>query len=96
MPGWETTSWGYHGANGQKYHDDYWGQAYNDSEMYTTGDIVGCLYDIEKKEISFTKNGKLLCKSLPSLGLFLSPSTLSSLYPPSSVPLLFLLLGTNY
>jgi len=96
MPGWETTSWGYHGDNGEKYHDNYWGQAYNDAEMYSTGDIVGCLYDIEKKEISFTKNGELLGKSFPSLGLFLIPSTLSSLHPPSSLPLLFLLLGTNY
>jgi len=84
MPGWETTSWGYHGDNGEKYHDNYWGQAYNDAEMYSTGDIVGCLYDIEKKEISFTKNGELLGTSLPSLGLFLIPSTLRLPYHFSS------------
>lgn len=76
MPGWEITSWGYHGDNGQKYHDNYWGQAYNDAEMYTTGDIVGCLYDIEKKEVSFTKNGDLL-------GMLFSPLTLRPRLIPS-------------
>jgi hypothetical protein len=63
MPGWKITSWGYHADDGQKYHGNYWGQLYNDAEMYSTGDVVGCLYDIEQKEVSFTKNGKLLGKS---------------------------------
>ena len=44
-------------AQGQKYVDEVYASY---SEGSNVNDIIGCLYDLEKNEISFTKNGKLL------------------------------------
>lgn len=59
MPGWDDTSWGYHGDDGEKFHGNSWGNMYVDVK-FGKGDFVGCLYDIGKKELSFTKNEALL------------------------------------
>ena len=53
--GWEKNSFGYHSDDGNKYGEKGQGSSY--SETFETGDIIGCLYDLEKQEISFTKNG---------------------------------------
>ncbi|KFY46704.1 hypothetical protein V494_00368 [Pseudogymnoascus sp. VKM F-4513 (FW-928)] len=59
MPGWRSTSWGYHGDDGEIFHGGYWGKDYAD-QKYGKGDFVGCLYDFEKRELSFTHNGTVL------------------------------------
>ncbi|KAI9770213.1 MAG: Ankyrin repeat domain-containing protein 44 [Geoglossum umbratile] len=59
MPGWRSTSWGYHGDDGKIFHGAYWGRDYAD-QTYGKNDFVGCLYDFEKKELSFTHNGTVL------------------------------------
>ncbi len=61
MPGWPSTSWGSHGDDGKLFHDGYWGSDYV-GQGYGQGDIVGCLYDLEKNELSFTHKGVMLGK----------------------------------
>lgn len=69
MPGWDKISWGYHGDNGEKYHDDGWGFEYTD-KRYGKGDTIGCFFDIAKKELSYYKNGESLGTYYPTLNLF--------------------------
>ncbi|KAK2756744.1 hypothetical protein FQN54_005190 [Arachnomyces sp. PD_36] len=56
MPGWGVSSWGYHGDDGKFY-----AQTVDDGEDYRspfgTDDIIGCDFNIDKGEISFTYNG---------------------------------------
>ncbi|CAI2178072.1 9936_t:CDS:2, partial [Funneliformis geosporum] len=54
MPGWEDSSWGYHGKYGNLYFE-------NDSEPYgtdfMTGDTIGCCLNIRNNTIYYTRNG---------------------------------------
>jgi hypothetical protein len=50
MPGWPATSWAYHGDDGKTFHDSYRGNTYINQE-YGEDDTIGCLYDLEKKEM---------------------------------------------
>ena len=59
MPGWDSATWGYHGDNGKIYHDRGWGAEYA-GQNFGAGDTVGCFFDLEKKELSFYKNGEPL------------------------------------
>lgn len=63
MPGWQKKTWAFHGDNGRIYDGDNagWGRDYAD-QTYGKGDIVGCFYDLEKSELSFTYNGTMLGK----------------------------------
>jgi hypothetical protein len=59
MPGWSiATSWGYHGDDGLTFNND--SSKIYAGKKYGKGDIVGCLYDIENSELSFTLNGTYL------------------------------------
>ena len=58
--GWAGYSFGFHADDGCKFAGYNKGQGVPYSEPYKVGDVIGCLYDQEKCEISFTKNGKLL------------------------------------
>ncbi|KAI9651083.1 hypothetical protein NHQ30_001120 [Ciborinia camelliae] len=66
MPGWSTktsaVSWAYHGNSGHIHHDSYWGEEYRGGQRYKQEDIVGCLYDLDKQELSYTLNGEALGK----------------------------------
>ena len=59
MPGWNH-DFGYHGNNGKMYVNE----EYIEAELYTKGDVVGCLVyrsRIEDEEfivVQFTKNGR--------------------------------------
>jgi hypothetical protein len=67
MPGWEPSSWGYHGDDGKFYSGSDEGTAYGDK--FGTGDVVGCHITVGKGVI-FTKNGTFLSKkelSYPTL-----------------------------
>jgi hypothetical protein len=53
MPGWNPSSWGYHGDDGKFFAESGTGTAYGDT--FETGDVVGCHIDFDKG-ITFTKN----------------------------------------
>ena len=55
LPGWEATSWGYHGDDGFKFHGS--GTGTNYGPQYSTGDVAGCLYNAVDGTLAFTKNG---------------------------------------
>eukprot|EP01083_Nonionella_stella_P073251 197927_1 len=56
--GSSTSSYGYHGANGNKLYNSSRGSHY--AEKFTTGDIIGCGVNFHTNEIFFAKNGKHL------------------------------------
>lgn len=55
--GWEENSWGYHGDDGNSFHD---GDPTRYGPLFTTGDVVGCGVDIAQGKAFFTKNGVYL------------------------------------
>ena len=64
MPGWELSSWGYHGDDGRLFAQSGTGTTYSDT--FGTGDLVGCHIAFDKG-ITFTKNGTSLGKDLEEL-----------------------------
>ncbi|KFZ19923.1 hypothetical protein V502_03426, partial [Pseudogymnoascus sp. VKM F-4520 (FW-2644)] len=54
MPGWNPSSWGYHGDDGNIFDTSGTGKPYGG--IFGTGDVVGCCLTCDN-EISFTKNG---------------------------------------
>lgn len=61
MPGWASSSWGYHGDDGKRFnHPQGVGLRYYDS--YSTGDTVGCGINMKTGKMFFTKNGVNLGK----------------------------------
>lgn len=63
MPGWATSSWGYHGDDGKKFNSPL-GVGLRYSDVYNTGDTVGCGINIKTGKLFFTKNGVYLGKHL--------------------------------
>ncbi|EAW18428.1 SPRY domain protein [Aspergillus fischeri NRRL 181] len=62
MPGWEGTSWGYHGDDGKKFHSASQGQPY--AEKFGDGDRIGCRLEMSSGNLEFLKNGRSLGASL--------------------------------
>lgn len=58
LPGWETRSWAYHADDGHAFAGSGVGEVYGPT--YTTGDTIGCLWDLTDASVTFTKNGKSL------------------------------------
>ena len=64
MPGWGTRGIAYHGQYGRIYHNN--DAAVEQTDTYTTGDIVGCylclgkIGDKEHTFVQFSKNGFVL------------------------------------
>lgn len=54
FPGWDEDSWGYHGDDGNKYGRGLEGEDYG--ETFTTHDTIGCLWNVQRGDIYFTKN----------------------------------------
>jgi Ran-binding protein 9/10 len=61
MTGWDHSSWGYHGDDGQLFVEGGDGRSY--SEGFGTGDIVGCHF-MPNEGVTFTKNGVCLGKPI--------------------------------
>ena len=59
MPGWDPSSWGYHGDDGKFFAESGRGTTYGDK--FGTGDVVGCHITADKGVI-FTKNRTFLGK----------------------------------
>ncbi|KAI9765235.1 MAG: hypothetical protein M1840_007727 [Geoglossum simile] len=58
MPGWEESTWGYHGDDGQRYSSG--GQCSPYAEVWATGDVIGCHVNLENGELFYTRNGESL------------------------------------
>ena len=61
MPGWENSSWGYHGDDAQIFHS-YGHGVRSYGERFGTDDIVGCGVNLVNGTVFFTKNGAHLGK----------------------------------
>jgi hypothetical protein len=64
MPGWTVGDVGYHGDDGRVHCES---EMVNYAETYSTGDIIGCGFNIGGCSVYFTKNsrwlGKFVCDS---------------------------------
>ncbi|CAI2173203.1 19079_t:CDS:2, partial [Funneliformis geosporum] len=55
MPGWEDSSWGYHGDDGNIFFNASRGKPYG--KEFMTGDTIGCCLNIRNNMIFYTRNG---------------------------------------
>nr|DAD39107.1 TPA_asm: hypothetical protein HUJ06_013430 [Nelumbo nucifera] len=58
QPGWEASSYGYHGDDGLLYRGQGKGEAFGPT--FTSGDTIGGGINYASQELFFTKNGKLV------------------------------------
>ena len=72
QPGWDETTYGYHGDDGKMFAASASGQAYGPT--FATDDVIGCCFDLTEKQIFFTKNGK-------NLGVAFTEVTSTKLFP---------------
>jgi hypothetical protein len=71
MPGWEGSSWGYHGDDGKKFHSASQGQPY--AEKFGDGDRIGCRLEISSGHLEFFKNGRSLGVAFTNVHGFVFP-----------------------
>ncbi|PKX98642.1 SPRY-domain-containing protein [Aspergillus novofumigatus IBT 16806] len=71
MPGWEETSWGYHGDDGKKFHSASQGQPY--AEKFGDGDRIGCRLEMSSGKLEFFKNGRALGVAFTNVHGFVFP-----------------------
>ena len=70
LPGLDKNSYGYHGDDGTMWAS---GSKEKEGPTFTTGDVIGCCFNLIEKQIFFTKNGKKLdiaIKGVTSTTLF--------------------------
>lgn len=73
MPGWESGSFGYHGDDGLVFQQS--GQPGNKyGPKYSTGDTVGCCWDMVEGFVFFTRNGEFLGRAFDGLKNVLYPT----------------------
>lgn len=65
LPGWDKHSYGYHGDDGHSFNSSGTGQPYGPT--FTTGDIIGCGYNLVEGSCFYTKNGLNLGIAFPDL-----------------------------
>lgn len=88
LPGWEKNSYGYHGDDGNAFESCGTGKSYG--PKFTTGDTIGCGYNIINRHIFYTKNGV-------SLGIaFKQVQTEEQLYPSIGLRAPGEILDTNF
>ncbi|XP_054164353.1 ran-binding protein 9-like [Oppia nitens] len=71
LPGWDKQSYGYHGDDGHSFNSSGTGQPYGPT--FTTGDIIGCGYNLILGNCFYTKNGLNLgvaFSDLPNVPLY--------------------------
>jgi hypothetical protein len=62
LVGWDEGSYGWHGDDGMSFEGCGTGVPF--SELWSTGDVVGCGIDYTKKTAFFTKNGRFVGESV--------------------------------
>ncbi|KAF8605025.1 SPRY-domain-containing protein [Ceratobasidium sp. AG-I] len=72
LPGWEPSSWGYHGDDGNSFAGQSDGTPYG--PVFGTGDVIGCGVDFTEGRAFYTKNGEFLKKVFRNLHGELYPS----------------------
>lgn len=72
LPGWDNKSYGYHGDDGHSFCSSGTGVEYG--PKFTTGDVIGCGYNLIENVCFYTKNGLNLGKAFENLAAV-------SLYP---------------
>lgn len=72
LPGWDNKSYGYHGDDGHSFCSSGTGVEYG--PKFTTGDVIGCGYNLVENICFYTKNGLNLGKAFENLAAV-------SLYP---------------
>lgn len=72
LPGWESNSLGYHGDDGNAFRDSGTGTPYGPT--FSTGDVVGCCWNLMKGIVFFTKNGLALPIAFRSVEGILYPT----------------------
>lgn len=65
LPGWDKQSYGYHGDDGHSFCSSGTGQPYGPT--FTTGDTIGCAYNLVENVCFYTKNGLNLGIAFPDL-----------------------------
>lgn len=55
LPGWEKNSFGYHGDDGCAFQSSGTGSAYGPT--FSTGDVIGCCWNMMDNTVFYTKNG---------------------------------------
>lgn len=71
LPGWDKQSYGYHGDDGHSFCSSGTGMPYGPT--FTTGDVIGCGYNLVENSCFYTKNGLNLgiaFRDLPNMPLF--------------------------
>lgn len=81
LPGWEKNSYGYHADDGCVFSSSATGQSYGPT--FTTGDVVGCGFNLVSRSIFFTKNGINLGIATSDLPVILAAYHNSIIYPSS-------------
>lgn len=65
LPGWTPDSYGYHADDGNIFNND--GRGIPFGPTFTTGDVVGCGYNLVEGKCFFTKNGINLGKAFEDI-----------------------------
>lgn len=71
LPGWDKNSYGYHGDDGHSFCSSGTGMPYGPT--FTTGDVIGCGYNLVENSCFYTKNGLNLGRAfrdLPNVPLY--------------------------
>lgn len=64
MPGWDQYSYGYHGDDGAKFGKN---KTPGTWPLFSDGDIIGCGFLMDSKNIFYTRNGSLLGVAFTSI-----------------------------
>ena len=65
LPGWDKNSYGYHGDDGHSFCSSGTGVSYGPT--FTTGDVIGCGYNLVENTCFYTKNGLNLGRAFSDL-----------------------------
>lgn len=71
LPGWDKNSYGYHGDDGHSFCSSGTGVPYGPT--FTTGDVIGCGFNLVENTCFYTKNGLNLGRAfsdLPQIPLY--------------------------